>query len=68
MNESDDDLRFLNDVNSSAYIDEILRVQENVHFSPLKLKEQQQKFKAFQEGGKYDEIFNGQYLKAGRRY
>ena len=39
MNESDDNAKFLNDVNSSAYIEEIRRVQESRYFSPLKLKE-----------------------------
>ena len=59
MNESDDNAKFLNDVNSSAYIDEIRRVKESNYFSPTDLKEQGQKLKAFQESGRYDEIFNG---------
>ena len=68
MNETDDNLKFLQDVNSSAYIDEIRRVQDSKYFSICKLQEQGKNFKVFQESGKFEEIFNGQYLKNGGLY
>ena len=68
MNESNDNVKFLNDVNSSAYIDEIQRVQDSPYYSPLKLQQQGQKFKEFQESGRYTDTFVGDYLKDNGLY
>ena len=55
--------KFLNDPNSSGYIEEVLKVQTSPKFSVEKLREQSSQIKQMADSGKYDHIFIGSILK-----